>query len=247
MAKRLDGVLASVTYTPPLGRGDRRALEKLRKNATRENVLLSSTIAPAKNPVFGTQRGGGSVGRDRWPVLGNLEDTCTRGEGDEVEEEGEQAAASRAASGGAVARRRGGGSRARVLRTAWRSVLSHAVRARRARSTHLFGYCGSWMMMRGPTSDLWTTTSGVESGLEACTLICTLRQGLWRGALWQGDGASGLREHACPARRAQGTGSDRAHVARRRLPGGLDGRGREHPAHLGCRPTVQLGRHRLDP
>ena len=117
-AKGLDGVRASVTYTPPLGRGGRRALEKLRRNVTQENVLLSSTITPAKNPIFGTQRGGGSVGRDRWPVLGNLADTCTRGEGDEGEEEGEQAAASRAASGGAAARQRGGGSHARVLRTA---------------------------------------------------------------------------------------------------------------------------------
>ena len=117
-AKGLDGVRASVTYTPPLGRGGRRALEKLRRNETQAKVLLSSTITPAKNPIFGTQRGGGSVGRDRWPVLGNLADTCTRGEGDEGKEEGEQAAASRAASGGAVARHRGGGSHARVLRTA---------------------------------------------------------------------------------------------------------------------------------
>ena len=117
-AKGLDGVRASVTYTPPLGRGGWRALEKLRKNETHENVLLSSTNTPAKKPIFGTHRGGGSAGRDRWPVVGTLAETCTRGEGDGGEEEGEQAAASRAASGGAAARHRGGGSHARVLRTA---------------------------------------------------------------------------------------------------------------------------------
>ena len=117
-AKRLDGARASVTYTPPLGRGDRRALEKLRRKETLEKVLLSSTIAPTKNPIFGSQRGGGSEGRDRGPVVGTLAETCTRSEGGEGEEEGEQAAASRAASGGAAARHRGGGSHARVLRTA---------------------------------------------------------------------------------------------------------------------------------
>ena len=243
----LYGVRASVTCTSPLGRGGRRALEKLRRKETLEKVLLSSTIAPTKNPIFGSQRGGGSEGRDRGPVVGTLAETCTRSEGGEGKEEGKQAAARRAASSGAAARQRSGGSHARILRTTRRSVVNHAVRARGARSTHLFGNCRYLRMMRGPTADLWTTTSGVRSGLAADTLVYTFRQDLWRWSLRQRDGSESLRDRACPARSAQGTGSDRAHVARRRLPGGLDGRGRKHPARLGCRPTVQLGRHRLDP
>ena len=243
----LYGVRASVTCTSPLGRGGRRALEKLRRKETLEKVLLSSTIAPTKNPIFGSQRGGGSEGRDRGPIVGTLAETCTRSEGGEGEEEGKQAAARRAASSGAAARQRSGGSHARILRTARRSVLSHAVRARGARSTHLFGNCRYLRMMRGPTADLWTTTSGVGSGLAADTLVCTVCQDLWRRALRQGDGAKGLRDGACPARGAQGTGSDRAHVARRHLPGGLDGCSREHPARFGRGPPVQLGSHRLDP
>ena len=182
------------------------------------------------------------------PVLGNLDNTCTRGERGEGEEEAERAAASKAASGSAAARRRGGRTRARILRTRWRSVVSHAVRARGARSAHVIGNCRNWMLMGRLASDLWTTTSGVWSGLEARTLGRPRCQDLWRGSLWQGCGrASGPRARECHARHAQGAGSDGAHVPRRRRPGGLDGRGREHPARLGCRSPVELRHRRLNP
>ena len=247
-ADRLDGVRASVTYTPTLGRGVRRALKKLRRDSWRKTVLLSSPTSPAKNPIIGSQRGGGSEGHGRMPVLGNLDDTCTRGEMGEGEKEVERAAASRTASGGTAARRRSGRTRARILRTRWRSVVSPAGRARGARTTHVSIVFRNWMLMKRLAADLWTTTGGVWSGLAAHTLVCrTLCQDLWRGALGQRSRTRGPRARERPASRAQGTGSDGAHVSRRRRPGSLDGRGREHPARLGGCSSFQLRRRHLHP